>query len=106
MPSEGWTGESEWSGWVPFDQLPHVYDPPDHLIVTANQRPAAAAYPYLLGLEWPEPYRAERIADLLRGKTRLTADDFAAMQADTLSLHARTLLPVLIEHARPAGAAD
>jgi penicillin amidase len=106
MPSAGWTGESEWSGWVPFDQLPHVYDPPDHLIVTANQRPTAAAYPYLLGLEWPEPYRAERIADLLRGRTRLTTGDFATMQADTLSLHARTLLPVLIEHARPAGVAD
>jgi penicillin amidase len=106
MPAEGWTGESEWTGWVPFDQLPHVYDPPDHLIVTANQRPAAAAYPYLLGLEWPEPYRAERIAELLGGKTKLTTDDFAAMQADTLSLHARSLLPVLIERARPAGAAD
>jgi penicillin amidase len=106
MPSEGWTGESEWSGWVPFDQLPHVYDPPDHLIVTANQRPTAAAYPYLLGLEWPEPYRAQRIADRLRGRTRLTADDFASIQADTLSLHARALLPVLIEHARPEDAAD
>jgi penicillin amidase len=106
MPSEGWTGESEWSGWVPFDQLPHVYDPPDHLIVTANQRPMPAAYPYLLGLEWPEPYRAQRIVDLLRGRTRLRADDFAAIQADTLSLHARALLPVLIEHARPEDAAD
>jgi penicillin amidase len=106
MPAEGWTGESEWSGWVPFDQLPHVHDPPDHLIVTANQRPAAATYPYLLGLEWPEPYRAERIAELLGGKSKLTTDDFAAMQADTLSLHARRLLPVLIEHARPGGEAD
>jgi penicillin amidase len=106
MPAEGWTGESEWSGWVPFDELPHVYDPPDHLIVAANQRPGAAAYPYLLGLEWPEPYRAQRIADLLRGRTRLTVDDFAGIQADTLSLHARALLPVLIEHARPEDAAD
>ena len=40
LPAEGWTGGSEWTGWVPFDELPHVYDPPEHLIVTANNRPA------------------------------------------------------------------
>ncbi len=65
-PAEGWTGAAEWTGWIPFDDLPHLYDPPDHIIVTANHRPAPAAYRYHLGLEWPEPYRAQRIWDLLR----------------------------------------
>ena len=44
-PAEGWTGEAEWTGWIPFDELPHLYDPPDHFIVTANHRPAPAGYP-------------------------------------------------------------
>ncbi len=39
-PADGWTGEAEWTGWVPFDELPHLYDPPEHFIVTANHRPA------------------------------------------------------------------
>src|SRR5204862_2582243 len=66
LPAEGWTGAAEWTGWIPFDDLPHVYDPPDHFIVTANHRPAPAAYGYLLGLEWPEAYRAMRIGELLK----------------------------------------
>ncbi len=118
-PAEGWTGAADWNGWIPFEDLPHLYDPPDHVIVTANHRPVPADYRYLLGLEWPEPYRAQRIVDLLRGAGegdadsnsaprhgKFTPDDFARMQADTVSLHARTLLPVLLAHANPSAAAD
>ena len=57
-PAEGWTGEAEWTGWIPFDELPHTFDPPDHFIVTANEKPAPAEYPYAIGGEWTEPYRA------------------------------------------------
>jgi penicillin G amidase len=113
LPAEGWSGNAEWTGWVPFDELPHLYDPPEHFIITANHRPAPPSYPHLLGLEWPEPYRAQRIHDLLqdardeahRRGSGLTADDFARMQADTLSLHAKALLPLLLSHARPDGGA-
>ncbi|HWF83732.1 MAG TPA: penicillin acylase family protein [Vicinamibacterales bacterium] len=103
-PADGWTGDAEWTGWVPFGALPHLLDPPDHFIVTANNRPAPESYPYMLGLEWTEPYRAQRITDLLRsgfGEHRLNADDFAAIQHDTLSLHAQALLPLLLAHAHP-----
>ena len=67
----------------------------------ANHRPAPADYRYQLGLEWPEPYRAQRITDLLQGATRLTPNDFARIQADTVSLHAKALVPVFLAHARP-----
>ena len=106
QPADGASGEDEWTGWIPFAQLPHVYDPPEHIIVTANQRPAPAGYPYLLGVDWPEPYRAQRITELLKQKRALTADDFAAMQADKVSLHARTLVPLLVAHAHPIDDAD
>lgn len=105
-PAEGWTGESEWIGWVPFEKLPQAYDPPEHLIVTANNRPGAADYPYLLGAEWTEPYRAQRILDRLQGQTTLRPDDFTSIQADTLSLHARQLLPVLLSRVVPHHAED
>jgi penicillin amidase len=106
IPSDGWTGATEWTGWIPFDQLPHLYDPPQHFIVTANHRPAPASYPYNLGLEWAEPYRAERIVELLHQRQRFTADDFARIQADTQSRHAAALLPELLQYARPANATD
>jgi penicillin amidase len=102
-PADGWTGDAEWTGWVPFDQLPHTFDPAQHFIVTANHRPEPASYRYNLGVDWTEPFRAERITELLSGALRLKAgrkfatQDFADMQADTLSLHARTLLPLLLK---------
>ena len=55
-------------GWIPFDQLPHLFDPPEHFIATANHRPAPPGYPFQLGLDWPEPYRAQRVIELLREK--------------------------------------
>ncbi len=106
LPADGWTGDAEWTGWIPFAELPHVYDPPEHFIVTANNRPAPASYPHLLTIDFPEPYRAQRITDLLRHTPTLTPDDFARIQADTVSLHARALLPTLLAHARPKSAVD
>src|SRR4029079_16111394 len=73
-PAEGWTGNADWNGWIPFEDLPTLSDPPDHFIVTANHRPVPAGYKYMLGLEWPEPYRAQRIEDLLRGAGAGDAD--------------------------------
>jgi penicillin amidase len=110
LPAEGWTGGAEWTGWIPFSTLPHLFDPATHFIVTANHRPAPPEYPYLLGLEWPEPYRAQRITDLLRqgaaeGRA-LGPDDFAAIQRDTLSLHARSLLPLLLARTHPEEGRD
>jgi penicillin G amidase len=95
-PADGWTGDAEWTGWVPFEDLPHLFDPPEHFIVTANHRPEPPSYRYNLGLEWTEPYRAQRIVDRLGEKPKFRPDDFARIQADTLSLHAKTLLPILL----------
>jgi penicillin amidase len=110
LPADGWTGAAEWTGWIPFDELPHIYDPPEHFIVTANHRPEPPTYPHLLGLEWPEPYRAQRIIDLLgtghQQTHRFTPDDFARIQSDTLSLHAQALLPLLLAHVHPESAPD
>jgi penicillin amidase len=108
LPVDGAAGDAEWTGWIPFDELPHTFDPPEHMIVTANDRPAPADYPHLVGVEWTEPFRARRITDLLRAKTGLTPDDFAAIQADRLSLHADSLLPLLLSRttARTAAGAE
>ena len=60
-------------------------------------------YPYLIGREYPEPYRAQRITDLLRQRGGLTPDDMRRFQSDTYSLHAQALLPLLlrtVEHDR------
>lgn len=106
VPAEGWTGEMEWTGWIPFDELPHAYDPPSHVIVTANHRPVPADDPHFLSIEFHQPFRAQRITDLLAQRRPLTPDVFRDIQADTLSLHARSLLPLLLRRVRPTDTAD
>jgi penicillin amidase len=100
-PVEGWTGTNEWTGWIPFEEQPHAYNPPEHFIVTANNRPVPADYPYFLGQHWSAPYRAQRIKELLTAKEKLSAEDQVAIQGDTVSLQARELLPVLLALTTP-----
>jgi penicillin G amidase len=96
LPVEGWSGRYEWTGWIPFEELPHRYNPPEHMIVTANNLPASQAGSYPLGRDWEKPYRAQRITELLQAKDRLSPADFESMQGDTISLQARELLPLLL----------
>jgi penicillin amidase len=105
-PAEGWTGLAEWTGWIPFDELPHTFDPPDHFIISANDKPVPPEYPHPVSGQWTEPYRAQRIVDLIAHRTGLTPEDFTTIQSDTLSLHAQTLLPLLLARVHPANAQD
>src|SRR5207237_189269 len=86
VPYDGSTDDGEWAGYIPFDKLPHVYDPPDGIIVTANQRVVGQDYPYFLSHAWAQPYRARRIFTLLSEKPKLTTDDFRRIQADVYSI--------------------
>ena len=106
LPAIGWSGEAEWTGWIPFEQLPHTLDPSDHFIVTANHKPMPARYPYPISLEYPEPYRAQRITELLQRSNKLRPDDFQQIQSDTVSFHARALVPLLVRHVEPSDNSD
>jgi penicillin amidase len=99
VPYDGSTDAGEWTGFIPFDKLPHVYDPPEGLIVTANQRVAGRSYPYFLTHEWGAPYRARRIYDALKSNPKLKPDDFRDIQADTYSLPAMMFAREVIKSA-------
>ena len=86
VPYDGATDAGEWTGWIPFDKLPHLYDPPSGIVVTANQRIVGTDYPYFLTHSWAQPYRARRIWDLLNQRPKLTSDDFRKIQGDVYSI--------------------
>lgn len=86
LPFDGSGDAGEWTGYIPFEKLPRLYDPPSGIIVTANQRIVGTDYPYFLTREWAAPYRARRILELLEAKPKLTIDDFRAIQGDTFSI--------------------
>jgi penicillin amidase len=100
IPYDGSTDEGEWTGFIPFDKLPHLYDPPKGFIMTANQRVVGRDYPYFLTHEWSPPYRARRIQDLLQAKQKLTVEDFRSIQSDTYSYAAENFVRATVEIAR------
>lgn len=96
MPVPGWTSDHEWDGFVAFEDLPWSRDPERGYLVTANNRTHDRDYPHLIGHDFHTPHRARRIADLIEsGGASLTLEQMARIQADTVSLPARTLLPRL-----------
>lgn len=104
VPAAGWSGAYDWTGWVPFDALPHQLDPPGGAIVNANNRLVGDDYPYLLTTDWPEPFRAQRILDMLAAERRFTRDDMTRMQMDALSPIVDKLKPLLL--AAPTGSPE
>ncbi len=99
VPVLGWTGEDEWVGTVPFDEMPSVKNPPAHFLASANNRIAPADYPHYLGDEPMSGFRAARIVELLTQKVELSLDDFRALQLDQKSLGAPHFCRFLVENA-------
>ncbi len=100
-PVPGWTGEYDWKGTIPFDELPSLYNPPEGYIVTANNAVAdPAVYPHLLTRDWAYGYRSQRIRDRLTAALKEGKVDAAAMSAlqqDTHNGFARFLVPKLMD---------
>ena len=95
MPRPGWNADHDWTGFIPFDALPRVYNPASEAIVTANHSVTTEDYPHHLSFEWAAGFRAERIMERLAARPRHDVASFRALQHDRVSLFARALLPRL-----------
>ena len=96
-PVPGRTGESDWTGFIPFDALPQVLDPPAGHLASANNKIVPDNYPYVITRDWDQPFRIERIEAGLAATSRQSIDTTKALQADIVSLAAATLLPLMLE---------
>src|SRR3954468_388727 len=86
LPKPGWTGEFEWDGTVPYEELPEVVDPPSGYLVTANNRIVGDDYPHHITSDWLDGFRAKRIEELLEATEQHDLESFEAIQTDNLSL--------------------
>jgi len=87
FPYDGSSNEGDWVGMIPFEELPNLYNPPEGLIVTANQRIAGTGYKYQqVSRDAAAPWRARRLYDLLKGDTKATMDSVKAAQYDVFNL--------------------
>jgi penicillin G amidase len=102
VPVPGDTDDYEWTGYVPFDQLPQALNPESGLIVTANARVVGPDYKPYLTDRWEEPYRTARIHDLLQGRHDLRPEDMLKVQNDTYSYPHMFLAEQLMAAAKTA----
>lgn len=80
------TGEYEWTGYIPFDELPSVFNPPTNFVASANNCIVPSTYKYWLQYDCAAPFRQQRIFDLIKAKDKLSIEDVEAMQRDTYSI--------------------
>lgn len=92
VPVPGWTGEYEWIGLIPFDDLPRAFNPPEGFLATANNAVVGSDYRYFLSMDWDPGYRARRLVDLLQADDTVSPLDMQAIQRDSSPLYAQELL--------------
>jgi penicillin G amidase len=90
-PMAGWTGEHEWQGFLPAEELPQTYNPASGWLATSNHLVVGEDYPYYLSSDFENPARACRVADLVAGVQGLTVEDCLRFQLDTYSSAAACL---------------
>ena len=89
LPVPGWSGEYEWVGKIPFDELPHMLNPSQGYIVTANNRIVDGTYPHFIGYDYCVGDRAQRIVEMIEARERVDPGTVARMHIDQLSTHSR-----------------
>jgi penicillin amidase len=94
---DGETDEYDWKGYVPFEELPFTYNPPDGQVSSANNKTVDERYPYYIGNGYSLPYRINRIRQMLNEKEVLGIDDFKKMLLDQHSNYAALLTPVILK---------
>jgi len=92
----GDTDEYDWKGYVPFEELPYLFNPVNGYVASANNRTAAAGYPYHIGSWYQPPDRFARIIELLSAKELLSVEDFKSIQLDQKSKMAERYMPFIM----------
>lgn len=96
MPAPGWTGEYEWEGYIPFDELPRAFNPPEGYVATANHAVVGSDFPYFISMDWDPGYRARRIVEMLESDASVSLADIQTMQGNSSPVWVDDVLPHLL----------
>jgi penicillin amidase len=106
IPMDGASGENDWRGWIPRNELPLEVNPARHFVASANNRPTPVGYPHYLGWMWDASYRIRRIHQMLGAAKSLTIETMAPIQYDAYDKGAERFIPVLVSACRQAKLTD
>lgn len=96
LPLPGWDPSHEWKGYVPFERLPHLYNPSEGYIATANNKIVDDNYPYHISDLWEPPSRIQRLREVLGRDEVFSVEDFERLQNDKVSVHAKEMLGLVL----------
>lgn len=85
VPVDGASGNNEWDGFIPFEQLPSFYNPPSGILVSANQNPFPLGTPWKVNGRFSPHYRQRRIFEMLSAKEKWDAPAMLSIQTDVYS---------------------
>jgi penicillin amidase len=94
-PAPGWDPKYDWTGFVPFSQMPTSYNPPEGYIVAANQPVSDSKSPFLT-TEWDYGYRSDRIDNMITATAKVTPARMSTIQGDTYNAFAPALVKALL----------
>lgn len=98
LPVPGWTGEYDWTGYIPFEDLPYALNPTEGYIATANNQIPPNDYPYLLTKDWDYGFRAQHIVDMIQSAPgKIDIPYIQKMQGDDFDASAAVLVPLLMD---------
>ena len=89
LPASGSDDAHEWKGYIPFDEMPRVYDPESGILASANGRITPDGYKYSISSEWEAPWRTDRIYRVLESGKKFAPADMLALQMDVSSTYDR-----------------
>ena len=85
LPENGSDDAHEWTGYIPFEKLPSIFNPASGIIATANGRITPDNYPYSISTGWESPWRTSRIYRVLESGKKFSAADMLELQTDIYS---------------------
>jgi len=103
FPLDGASGNFEWDGYIPYEQMPNLYNPPSGIIASANQSPFPPDYAFHVSGSFDDSYRVNQIRALLSAKSKLSVDDMLAIQKDVYSAYDHFLARQIVAAYQKAG---
>ncbi|MGE5250397.1 MAG: penicillin acylase family protein [Bacteroidota bacterium] len=96
FPVPGWTDDYEWTGYIPFDELPYTFNPAEGFIVSANNQIPPKDYPHLLSTNWDYGFRAARILEMITSAPgKIDIPYIQKMQGDDFDSNGPVFVPLI-----------
>lgn len=105
VPVDGSTGEFEWKGYIPFEELPSAFNPPSGMVVTGNQNPWPADARTRVSGQFAPQYRSNQITARLQAKPKWKPEEMLSVQTDIYSGFLKLMADEIVKASPPSGPA-